>query len=225
MLGTLVNAGAIIAGGILGMLLQKGLPENLRKTLMAGMGLCVVLIGLKGAFGTGSEMLVILSVVIGSIIGVLLKLEQRLERVGNRLQVLFATRKSETFAKGFVTATLMYCVGAMAIVGSMDSGLRGDHSTLLAKSILDGVSSVILTSMMGPGVLLSAASVLVYQGAITLLAQVAAPILTERVITEMSAVGGLLVVGIGLNMIRKDHIPVGDMLPAMFMPLLLTLVM
>lgn len=225
MLGTLVNAGAIIAGGILGMLLQKGLPENLRKTLMAGMGLCVVLIGLKGALGTGSEMLVILSIVLGCIIGVLLKLEQRLENVGTRLQMLFATRGSETFAKGFVTATLMYCVGAMAIVGSMDAGLRGDHSTLLAKSVLDGVSSVILTSMMGPGVLLSAGSVLIYQGAITLLAQVAAPILTERVITEMSAVGGLLVVGIGLNMIRKDHIPVGDMLPAMFMPLLLTLVM
>ena len=225
MLGTLVNAGAIIAGGILGMLLQKGLPENLRKTLMAGMGLCVVLIGLKGALGTGSEMLVILSIVLGCVIGVLLKLEQRLERVGVKLQALFATRKSETFAKGFVTATLMYCVGAMAIVGSMDAGLRGDHSTLLAKSVLDGVSSVILTSMMGPGVLLSAGSVLIYQGAITLLAQVAAPILTERVITEMSAVGGLLVVSIGLNMIRKDHIPVGDMLPAMFMPLLLTLVM
>ena len=225
MLGTLVNAGAILAGGVLGMLLQKGLPENLRKTLMAGMGLCVVLIGLKGALGTGSEMLVILSIVLGCVIGVLLKLEQRLERVGVKLQALFATRKSETFAKGFVTATLMYCVGAMAIVGSMDAGLRGDHSTLLAKSVLDGVSSVILTSMMGPGVLLSAGSVLIYQGAITLLAQVAAPILTERVITEMSAVGGLLVVGIGLNMIRKDHIPVGDMLPAMFMPLLLTLVM
>ena len=225
MLGTLVNAGAILLGGVLGMLLQKGLPENLRKTLMAGMGLCVILIGLKGALGTGSEMLVILSIVLGCVIGVLLKLEQRLERVGVKLQAFFATRKSETFAKGFVTATLMYCVGAMAIVGSMDAGLRGDHSTLLAKSVLDGVSSVILTSMMGPGVLLSAGSVLIYQGAITLLAQVAAPILTERVITEMSAVGGLLVVGIGLNMIRKDHIPVGDMLPAMFMPLLLTLVM
>lgn len=225
MLGTLVNAAAVIAGGALGLLLRKGLPENLRKTLMTGMGLCVILIGMKGALGTGNEMLVILSVVLGAVIGVLLKIEKRLDGLGNRLQEKFSAGEKDSFGKGFVTATLMYCVGAMAIVGSMDSGLRGDHSTLLAKSVLDGVSSIILASTLGVGVLLSAVPVFLYQGTIALLSQVVAPILTERVITEMSAVGGLLVVGIGLNMIRKDHIPVGDLLPAMFMPLLLTLVM
>jgi len=119
----------------------------------------------------------------------------------------------------------MYCVGAMAIVGSMDSGLRGDHSTLFAKSILDGVNSIILTSTMGLGVMLSAVTVLIYQGAIALLAQVVAPLLTEYAIQEMSAVGGVLIMGIGFNMFRKQHIPVGDLLPAMFVPLALTLFM
>lgn len=225
MIGTLVNAAAVILGGAIGLLLRKGLPDQLRKTLMTGMGLCVILIGLKGALTTGNEMLVILSVVSGTVIGVLLKIEKHLDSFGEKLQKRFSAGADDSFGKGFVTATLMYCVGAMAIVGSMDSGLRGDHSTLFAKSVLDGVSSIILASTLGSGVLLSALSILIYQGAIALLAQLISPILTQRMITEMSAVGGLLVVGIGFNMIRKDHIPVGDMLPAMFMPLLLTLIM
>lgn len=225
MIGTLVNVAAILAGGLLGLLLRKGLPEKLRNTVMLGMGLCVIMIGLKGALGTGNEMLVILSVVAGGIIGVLLKIEERLDRLGARLQKRFSSAEGDSFGKGFVTATLMYCVGAMAIVGSMDSGLRGDHSTLFAKSVLDGVSSVILTGTLGPGVLLSAVPVLIYQGGIALLAQAVEPLLSDRVVTEMSAVGGVLILGIGLNMIRKDHIPVGDLLPAVFMPLLLTLIM
>ena len=225
MIGTLVNVAAILLGSLLGMALRKGLPEKLRNTVMLGMGLCVMMIGLKGALGTGNEMLVILSVVAGGVMGVLLRIEERLDRLGARLQKRFSAGEGDSFGKGFVTATLMYCVGAMAIVGSMDSGLRGDHSTLFAKSVLDGVSSMILTSTLGPGVLLSAVPVLVYQGGIALLAQTVAPLLNDRVITEMSAVGGVLILGIGLNMIRRDHIPVGNVLPAVFMPLLLTLVM
>ena len=125
-----------------------------------------------------------------------------------------------SIAKGFVTASLVFCVGAMAIVGSMDSGLRGDHSTLIAKSILDGVFAVIFTSSLGWGVGLSALAVLVYQGAIALLAMWIEPLLTTPIITEMSAVGGLLIMGIGLNMVYdKHHIPVGNMLPAIFLPM------
>ena len=218
MIGTLVNVIAVIAGSLLGMLLRKGLSQQLRNTLTTGMGLCVMLIGLKGALGTANEMLVILSVVIGSCLGVALKIEKRLDGLGTRLEKRFAPGDGESnFGKGFVTASLMYCVGAMAIVGSMDSGLRGDHSTL------DGVSSIILASTMGLGVMLSSVAVLIYQGSIALLAQVVAPLLTEYAIQEMSAVGGVLILGIGLNMIRKEHIPVGNMLPAMFIPLALTL--
>lgn len=225
MIGTLVNVAAVIAGSLLGLFLRKGLPQKLRDTLMTGMGLCVMLIGIKGALKTSNEMIVILSIVIGGCLGVWMKIEERLDHLGARLEKKFASEGEGNFGKGFVTASLMYCVGAMAIVGSMDSGLRGDHSTLFAKSILDGVSSIILASTLGMGVMLSALSILLYQGSIALLAQVVAPLLTEAAIAEMSAVGGLLILGIGLNMIRKSHIPVGDLLPSMFIPILLTLFM
>lgn len=225
MVGTLVNAAAIIAGALLGVLLRRGLSEKIKDALMSGMGLCVVLIGFRGALQTGSEMLVIFSVVLGGVLGAALGIEDRLDRFGKRLQARLSADPESSVGKGFVTASLIFCVGAMAIVGSMDSGLRGDHATLFAKSVLDGVMSVVLASTLGIGVMLSAAAVLAYQGSIALLAQVISPLLTERVITEMSAVGGLLIVGIGLNMLRKRHIPVGDLLPAVFMPLLLTLVM
>ena len=225
MVGTLINAAAIIAGSLLGLLLRRGLSQHIRNTLVAGMGLCVILIGLQGALKTGSTMLVILSVVLGGALGGALKIEEKLDFLGKRIQNRFSSEEDSTLGKAFVNATLIYCVGAMAIVGSMDSGLRGDHSTLLAKSVLDGVFSIVLASTMGAGVMLSAAAVILYQGSITLLSQVVSPLLTERVITEMSAVGGLLIVGIGLNMIRKQHLPVGNLLPAVFIPLLLTQVM
>ena len=186
----------------------------------------MILIGMQGALGTQNVLLVILSVVLGSIIGVALKIEERLDKLGLSLQKKFAAKDgNDNFAKGFVTATLIYCVGAMAIVGSIDSGLRGNHDTLFAKSLLDGVMSIALASTMGVGVMLSAVAVLIYQGGIALLAQLVAPLLTEAMITEMSAVGGVLIMGIGFNMFRKEHIPVGDMLPAIFLPLLLILVM
>ena len=225
MIGTLINVAAVIAGSLIGLFLRRGLPKQLRDTLMAGMGLCVIVIGLKGALGTGNEMLVILSVVLGGCVGVALQIEKHLDQLGSRLEKKFSAAGDGNFGKGFVTASLMFCVGAMAIVGSMDSGLRGDHSTLMAKSVLDGVASIILSSTLGPGVMLSALAVLIYQGGIALLAQAIQPLLTERVIAEMSAVGGVLIMAIGLNMLRKEHIPVGNLLPGVFLPLLLTLVM
>lgn len=226
MIGTLVNVAAVIIGSLLGLLLRKGFPEKMKNTVTIGMGLCVVLIGMQGALGTGNVLLVILAIVLGSIIGSLLKIEERLDKLGLSLQKKFAGKDgNDNFAKGFVNATLIYCVGAMAIVGSIDSGLRGNHDTLFAKSLLDGVMSIALASTMGIGVMLSAVAVLIYQGGIALLAQLVEPLLTEAMITEMSAVGGVLIMGIGLNLIRKEHIPVGDMLPAIFLPLVLTLIM
>ena len=226
MIGTLVNVAAVIIGSLLGLLLRKGFPEKMKNTVTIGMGLCVVLIGMQGALGTKNVLLVILAIVLGSIIGSLLKIEERLDKLGLSLQKKFAGKDgNDSFAKGFVNATLIYCVGAMAIVGSIDSGLRGNHDTLFAKSLLDGVMSIALASTMGIGVMLSAVAVLIYQGGIALLAQLVEPLLTEAMITEMSAVGGVLIMGIGLNLIRKEHIPVGDMLPAIFLPLILTLFM
>ena len=218
MIGTLINMVAILAGSALGLLLRKGIPDRLRDTVMQGLGLCVLLIGASGALKTADTMCVIISIVVGGLIGAAVNIERQLERLGEAAEKKFAHSEGG-FANGFVTASLVYCVGAMAIVGSMDSGLRGDHATLIAKSALDGVSAIFFASALGPGVALSAVAVFVYQGAIALLATWIAPLLTDPIIIEMSAVGGLLIIGIGLNMIYDKHISVGNLLPAIFVPM------
>lgn len=221
MLGTLINVGAVLAGSLIGVLLQKGISQRFRDTIMQGLALCVVLIGILGAVKTSNTMIVIFSIVLGALVGEAINIELKLDQMGEAAQRFFSKGNSESsFAKGFVTASLVYCVGAMAIVGSLDSGLRGDHSTLIAKSILDGVSAIVFASTLGPGVALSALAILVYQGAITLLSQFLAPVLTTGLITEMSAVGGLLIIGIGINMLDLLHVKVGNLLPAIFMPAL-----
>lgn len=222
MVGTLINTVAILVGTALGLLLRKGIPERLRETVVQGQGLCVILIGLSGALKTGDTLCVIICMVAGALIGAAINIEKRLNDLGAFLERKVTRGQGETgsVAKGFVSASLLFCVGAMAIVGAMDSGLRGDHSTLIAKSALDGISAIFFASSLGIGVGLSAFAVLIYQGAIALLAMWIEPLLTETVITEMSAVGGLLIAGIGLNMIYDKHIPVGNLLPAIFLPML-----
>lgn len=222
MLGTIINVVAILVGSAAGIALHGGMPQRFRDTIMQGLALCVVLIGVTGAVKTSNSMIVIFSIVLGALVGEGIDIEKRLDSVGNAAQRLFDRGKggSSTFAQGFVTASLVYCVGAMAIMGSLDSGLRGDHATLIAKSILDGVSAIVFASTLGQGVALSAAAVFIYQGAITLLAQFVAPFLTEVLVTEMSAVGGLLIIGIGVNMFDRVHIKVGNLLPAIFMPVI-----
>lgn len=220
MIGTLINAAAIVAGTLLGLLLRKGIPQRMRETVMQGLALCVVLIGVSGAIKAGDTMCVIVSMVVGGLLGSAVNIELRLEQLGDFAQrKLLRGQEDNTFAKGFVTASLVYCVGAMAIVGSMDSGLRGDHSTLIAKSALDGVSAIFFASTLGAGVGMSAVAVFVYQGAIALLATWIAPLLTDPIINEMSAVGSLLIIAIGLNMMYDKHISVGNMLPAIFVPM------
>jgi len=220
MIGTLINVAAIIAGTVLGLVLRKGIPERMRSTVMQGLGLCVLLIGVSGAIKTGDTMCVIISMVVGALIGSAVNIEARLNALGELAERKFVKGKENgSFAKGFVTASLVYCVGAMAIVGAMDSGLRGDHSTLIAKAALDGVSAIFFASTMGAGVGLSALAILIYQGAIALLAGWLSPLLTDVIINEMSAVGSLLIIAIGLNMIYDKHLSVGNMLPAIFVPM------
>ena len=221
MIGTLINAGAVILGTLIGLLLRKGIPQRLQDTIGQGQGLCVILIGLSSAIKTADVTCCIICMVVGSLIGAWIDIERRLNDLGQAIEHKVSPNgEAGSVAKGFVTASLVFCVGAMAIVGSMDSGLRGDHSTLIAKSILDGVFAIIFTSSLGWGVGLSALAVLIYQGTIALLAMWIEPLLTTQIITEMSAVGGLLIMGIGLNMVYdKHHIPVGNMLPAIFMPM------
>lgn len=221
MIGTLINAAAIIVGTLIGLMARRGISERLRDTVVQGQGLCVILIGLSSSLKTQDTLCVILCIVIGGLLGSAVDIERQLNRLGGALERRFASGQQEgSIAKGFVTASLVFCVGAMAIVGAMDSGLRGDHSTLIAKATLDGVFSIFFAGSMGIGVGLSALAVLVYQGLIAILAGWLEPLLTEAIITEMGAVGGLLIMGIGLNMIYDRHIPVGNMLPAIFLPML-----
>ena len=223
MVGTLINTIAIIVGTALGLLLRKGIPDRLRDTVVQGQGLCVILIGLSGALKSADTLCVIICTVVGGLIGAAVNIEKRLDDLGAFLELKVSGGKGEkgSIAKGFVTASLVFCVGAMAIVGAMDSGLRGDHSTLIAKSALDGIFAIFFAGSLGVGVGLSAVAVFLYQGAFALLGMWIEPLLTEAIITEMSAVGGLLIAGIGLNMIYdKHHIPVGNLLPAIFMPML-----
>jgi uncharacterized protein len=224
MLGTIVNALAIIGGSIIGLLFSRGIPEHYKVTILNGVGLSVVLIGIKGSLVADNLLVVIISIVIGSLCGELARIEDRLEQLGDFLEKQVAKKngaKGEgTFAKGFVTASLVFCVGSMAIVGSLESGLTGNHQTLFAKSVLDGVTSIIFASTMGLGVVFSAAAVFLYQGAITLTAVFMKNFLVETTIQEMTSTGGLLIMAIGLNMLGVTRIRVGNMLPAIFMPLL-----
>ncbi|MBW2590244.1 MAG: DUF554 domain-containing protein [Deltaproteobacteria bacterium] len=219
MLGTLVNVAAIIAGSLVGLIFRGRISEKYNKTIIQAISLGVILIGLKSAFKCNDFILIIISLALGSLLGELCKIEHRLENAGAWLEKKFSN-KGGSFATGFVTTSLLYCVGAMAIVGSLESGLTGNHSTLFAKSTLDGIGSVIFSSTMGIGVLFSSVSVLLYQGTITLAAVYVKPFLVPEVISQMSSVGGLLIVAIGINMLGENKIKVGNMLPAVFIPLI-----
>lgn len=219
MLGTIVNTLAIIVGSLIGLLFRGGIPQKYSQTIMHAIGLAVILIGLKGALQTDALLMVIISLAIGSMIGEALRIEDRLEWVGREIGRRIS-KKEDSIAEGFVTTTLLYCVGAMAIVGSMESGLSGNHQTLFAKSILDGIGSIIFASSLGIGVLFSSVSVFVYQGMITLTATYVKQFLTPEVISQMSAVGGLLIMAIGIGLLEIKKLKIGNMLPGIFIPLL-----
>ncbi len=218
MFGTVVNVLAIIAGSCIGLIFRGGIPMGYQQTVIQAIGLAVAIIGISGALKSQDILVVIFSLAIGSIIGELLRIETRLNQLGNWLERRFS-KAGGGIARGFVTASLLYCVGSMAIVGSMESGLTGNHQTLFAKSVLDGISSIIFASSFGAGVLLSALSVGVYQGLLTLSAVLIKPFLIPSVVDQMSAVGGILIMAIGINLLDIKKINVGNMLPAIFMPL------
>ncbi|WP_136799740.1 MULTISPECIES: DUF554 domain-containing protein [Desulfosediminicola] len=222
MLGTIVNSLAIIGGSLIGLLFNKGISERYKEILMSAIGLSVVLIGLKSALVTDDLMVVIFSMIIGSLLGEALAIENKLEGFGKFLEKKMASASGDTSAigRGFVTASLVFCVGSMAIVGSLESGLTGNHQTLMAKSVLDGVTSIIFASTMGIGVIFSSIAVFAYQGLITISAGFLKSYLIPETIAQMTSVGGLLIVSIGLNMLKITTIKIGNMLPAIFLPLL-----
>lgn len=219
MWGTYVNTVAIVVGSCLGLMLRKGIPDRYNRTIIDALGLAVVIIGIRGALKSDALLIIIASLVLGSLIGEGIDIEGRLDAAGRWLERRL-DKSGQGLSKGFVTASLIYCVGAMAIVGSLESGLAGNHQTLYAKSILDGIASVVLASTLGVGVLFSSISVLLYQGAITMGATFLKPLLTPPVVAQMSSVGGILITAIGINLLNLKKIKIGNMLPAIFFPLL-----
>ncbi|HHY03812.1 MAG TPA: DUF554 domain-containing protein [Thermoanaerobacterales bacterium] len=225
MLGTIINAVAIILGTIFGCFLKGSFPDRIKTTIMQGISATVIVIGLSMAIKTQNMLVVTLSMVVGGIIGELLNIEKRLNDLGEGIKRHFS-QDDDNFTRAFVSASLIYCVGAMAIMGSIQSGLTGDHSTLLVKSVLDGISSIVFSSSMGIGVAFSSLPVLVYQGSITLAASYVKEFATEAIITEMSAVGGVLIFCIGINMLDiKANIRVGNLLPAIFASIFFTIIL
>jgi uncharacterized membrane protein YqgA involved in biofilm formation len=218
MLGTIVNSLAILVGGFTGSLFRNKISSAYNETIMKALGLSVILIGLKGALQINNILLLIISLTLGTLIGEIMKIEKGIENIGIWLERKFSNQKG--LAKGFVTASLVYCVGAMAIMGALESGLTSNHDILYAKSLLDGISAIIFSSSLGIGVCFSAISVFIYQGIITLTASFMKPYLIPSVVNEMSAIGGLIIVAIGANMLEIKRIKVGNMLPAIFIPLL-----
>lgn len=220
MKGTLVNVLVIIIGSLLGNLLKSRFPKGMKDRIMEGMGLFVVVIGLKMAFVDDRFLLIILSIIPGAILGEILKIQENLNQLGSLLEERF-NRGGDNFTQGFLRASILFCVGAMAIMGSIQEGLTGDPGILYAKSVLDGVSSIAFASSMGLGVAFSALPVFLYQGSITLMASLVESYLSIKALDLMTATGGLLIVGIGINMLGLGVIKVGNLLPAIFFALLL----
>lgn len=213
MLGVAINVLAVLLGTFLGMTIGRFLKEDVRKTIMQALGVCVVVIGVSDALKTNNSLLVILSVVIGGFLGSVLHISDGLDKLGDCLQKKISKNGESKIGEGFVSATMIFCVGAMTVYGSISAGL-GDNSTLLIKSVLDGTVAIVLASSLGIGVAFSAIPILVLQGGVALLAEFIAPYATPEFLAELSGIGGVLVFCIGLNLLEIKKIKTADLLPA-----------
>ena len=226
MLGVLVNVGTVLIGSLVGLFLKRGIPDRVTEALMVGIGLCTVFIGISGALQGENTLVLILSMAIGTVIGTLLDIDKQLNRLAAYVEKRFKQKDGQvTVAEGFVTASLLFCVGAMTIVGSLQAGLTGDCEMLFTKATLDLISSCVLAASLGIGVLLADIFVLVFQGGIVLLAGFVAPFLTDYAIAEMTCAGSVLIIALGLNLIGVTKIKVANYLPVIFIPPILCLFM
>lgn len=228
LLGALVNTGAIIAGSLIGLLIRLfGRKTRVVKTgrfqdiVMKGVALCVAYIGISGLMKGQNVLIAILSIVIGGLFGELCRLEDGINKIGQIIERRFSTKDTDvSVTQGFVSASLLFCVGAMTVVGALNSGIQGDHTMQYTKALLDGISAIIFASSMGYGVIFSAGAVLLIQGGITLLAGMIAPYLSEIVIAEMTCVGSLLILGLALNLLGLTKLKIMNYVPAVFLPIL-----
>ncbi|MFC2100667.1 DUF554 domain-containing protein [Bacteroidota bacterium] len=221
MIGTIINAGAVITGGIIGIFINHRLPERFTKIVFQGIGLFTIFLGISLAIKTNNFLLMIFSIVIGAIIGELIDIEKYIDRFANYLKRKVKAKNSK-FTEGFITAFLLYCVGSMTILGSIEEGLGNPPRLLLSKSILDGFSSIALAAALGFGVILSAIPLLLYQGFLTLFASYLNSYLEQVYIDELSAVGGILLIGLGITILEIKKIKIINMLPALIIVIGLT---
>lgn len=230
-MGTLINMGLVLVGSTIGIIFKGGLKKKYQETIMNALGLAVIFIGISGALqglfvvegnglGTANIMLMIISLALGAFLGEWIDIEARLDGFGQWLQKSLKVKgeKGNCFVEGFVNSSLLFCVGAMAIVGSLQDGLAGDPSMLIAKGVIDGVVAIFFASTLGIGVFFSAISLFLYQGGITLAASFIEPLLSELLISNISFIGFILITGLGINMIFGKKIKVGNILPAVLIP-------
>ncbi len=216
MAGVLVNMATVLLGSLAGLLFRKGIPERVTSAVMIGLGLCTAYIGIDGALAGENVLVVIAAMVGGAITGTLLDIDGALERLGKRVERRFRREKGESvsIAEGFVTATLLFCVGAMTVNGALNAGISGDNRLLYTKSMLDLFSSAMLAASLGAGVALAAAAVLVLEGGLVLLSGLLAPVLTPAAVAEMTCAGSLIIIAIGVNLMGLAKIKVANYLPA-----------
>ena len=227
LLGVFVNTGTVVAGSLLGLLFRRGIPQRVSAAVMIGLGLCTVYIGVEGALEGQNVLIVIGAIVLGSIVGPLLNIDGAIDRLGKWVETKFRRGEGETVsvAEGFVTASLLFCVGAMTINGAIEAGVKGDDTIYFTKATLDLFSSMMLSAGLGIGVMLSAVFVLVFQGLLVLLAGVIAPALTPFAVAEMTCAGSLIMIAIGTNLMGISKIKVADYLPAiLFAPIICSIV-
>ena len=222
LVGTIVNSVAVIIGGVLGLVFKKGISEKVKDSVFKAVGLITAYIGISGSLCGENTLIVVVSMVLGTVIGELIDLDKGVNKIGNVLERKFSKNKEDNnIAQGFVSSSLLFCVGAMTIVGSLQAGLEGDCSVLYIKSAIDFCSSIIFSATFGIGVLFSSIFVLLYQGSITLLSSLLAPFLTTAVVNEMNCVGYIIIIGLSLNIIGVTKLKVMNMVPAVFLPIVL----
>lgn len=223
MIAVFVNMATVLVGSLLGILFRNRLKPQLQEALMKALGLCTVLIGVSSGIKTNDVLCVIICMVIGTVLGELIRIDDGIENAGDFIKgKLFKNGGGNSrFTEGFVSACILFCIGSMTIVGSLEAGIRHDYSIIYAKSTLDFVSSMAFGAAMGFGVTCSVIFILLFQGGLTLLSGLLAPILSDAVVTEMSAVGGVILIGMAFNMLglAKERIKVANMLPAIFLPI------
>ncbi|MTV82321.1 DUF554 domain-containing protein [Secundilactobacillus folii] len=219
--GALANGLAVAFGGGVGLAFKQGISERVKTLIVQALGICVVYVGISGSLKGNNTIFVVLSMVIAAIIGELIDFDHQFNKLGDWLQGLFKMSSDNSFSEGFVTGSLFICVGAMAIVGSLQSGMAGNNQVLYTKSMIDGIFVLILATTLGLGVVFSSFSVVAYESVLTLLAKWVAPLFTHAVINEMTCVGSLLILIIGLNMLKLTNIKVANLLLAPFLPILL----